>query len=95
MDPLEDFIDESIRWSVANGYVPTLFNRLRRHFGTVAAIEQLVQSDDVQSGFKKLRDLGLLEWSIEVAVLKFPERFSKSARECSELRLRAAKHDFS
>jgi hypothetical protein len=64
MDLLEDIIDESIRWSVANGSVPTVFNRMRRHFGTVAAIK--TQSDEIQSGFKT-KDPGLIEWSIEVA----------------------------
>jgi hypothetical protein len=92
MDPLEDFIDESIRWSVANGYVPTIFYRMRRHYGTIAAIEKLVQSDEIQSGFKKLKDLGLPEWSLEAAVLKFPQRFSKNAQARSEIRLRSAKH---
>ena len=68
---LEAFIDESIRVSVANGYTPTIFQRMRRG-GTVEAIERLVKSGDIQSGFKRLKQLGLLQWTIEAAILQFP-----------------------
>jgi hypothetical protein len=91
LDPLEKFIDESIRLSLSRGYPPTTFQRMRRDYGTVEAIERLVKSGEIQSGFKKLLHLGLSEWSIEAAVLKFPDRFSKDAIQCAEFRLRAAK----
>ena len=90
MDPLEAFIDESIRISISNRYPPTIFQRMRAQYGTVDAIERLVKSGDVQSGFKKLISLQLKEWTIESAVLKFRERFSKDAIACAEFRLRAA-----
>jgi hypothetical protein len=38
---------------------------MRRQHGTIEAIERLVQSDDIQSGFKRLQQLNLLEWTIE------------------------------
>lgn len=87
---LEAFIDETIERAVERGYRPTVFQRMRRDHGTLVAIEKLVQSGDIQSGFKRLRELGLLEWSIEAAVLKFPSEFSRAARECAEWRLRQA-----
>jgi hypothetical protein len=87
MDPVEAFIDESIRRSVKLGYIPTTFQRMRCDHGTIAAITKLVQSGDVQSGFKRLAELNLLEWSIEAAVLKFPDRFSKVALKCAEFRM--------
>ncbi|NEV79800.1 hypothetical protein DYI24_22460 [Rhodopseudomonas sp. BR0C11] len=90
MDPLEAFIDETIQISLSKGYPPTTFQRMRRQYGTVSAIERLVTKGEIQSGFKKLLSLGLKDWSIEAAVLKFPERFSIDARECAEFRLRAA-----
>lgn len=88
MDPLEAFVDEGIVRSVRLGYNPTTFQRMRRDQGTVVAITKLVQSGDMQSGFRRLADLGLLEWSIEAAVMKFPERFSIAAHECAEFRMR-------
>jgi hypothetical protein len=91
VDELEAFIDEMLRLAAANNYHPTVFVGMRNKRGTVPAIEKLVQSGDVQSGFKRLRDLGLLDWTIESAVLKFPDRFSRAARECAEFRLRAAR----
>jgi hypothetical protein len=60
---------------------------MRAQHGTVEAIERLVQSGDVQSGFKRLKQLGLLEWTIEAAVMKFPTEFTRNARQCAEWRL--------
>jgi len=89
-DPLEAFIDESLRRSSKKEYPATVFRRMRRDYGTVQAIERLVIDGDVQSGFKALLKLGMRDWTIEAAVLKFPDRFSKSAVECAEFRLRVA-----
>jgi hypothetical protein len=87
---LEVFIDESIKRSKERGYNPTIFQGMRHQHGTLQAIEKLVQSGDIQSGFKRLKELGLLEWSIESAVVRFPSEFSRNARECSQWRLRQA-----
>jgi hypothetical protein len=83
---LEAFIDETIRLSREKGYHPTAFIAMRRK-GTVEAISKLVRSGDVQSGFKRLRDLDLLDWTIEAAVMKFPDEFSKGVQECAKFRL--------
>jgi hypothetical protein len=56
---------------------------MRMRHGTIAAIEKLVQSGEIQSGFKRLKDLGLLEWSIEAAVIRFPDRFTPVARDAN------------
>lgn len=85
---LETFIEEAIKKAKAHGYTPTAFMAMRSQLGTVSAIEKLVQSGDVQSGFKRLEQLGLLEWSIEAAVAKFPIEFTRQARECAEWRLK-------
>lgn len=60
---LEAFIDEGIRISRQNEYHPTVFIGMRERLGTVPAISQLVE-------------LGLLDWTIEAAVTKFPDEFS-------------------
>ena len=87
---LEAFIDESIRVSREHGYSPTIFVEMRRQHGTVGAIDRLVRSGDIQSGFKRLQVLGLLKWTIESAVLKFPDEFSAEIREAAEWRLSQA-----
>lgn len=84
---LEAFIDESIALSKEQGYDPTVFIGMRRRHGTVDAIERLVQSGDIQSGFERLRELDLLDWTVEAAVTKFPEEFSRNAKQCAEWRL--------
>ena len=85
---LEAFIDEMLNLAKAKGYVPTAFIGMRRQYGTVDAIERLVESGDPQSGFKRLRALNLIEWSIEAAVLRFPDEFTCEARQCAEWRLK-------
>ena len=84
---LEAFIDKTIELAKERGYNPTVFRGMRAQHGTVQAIEKLVQSGDVQSGFRRLKQLGLLEWTIEAAVTKFPTEFTRNARQCAEWRL--------
>jgi hypothetical protein len=85
---LEAFIDEMLELAKARGYIPAIFKGMRRQCGTNDAIERLVQSGDTQSGFKRLRQLDLLDCTIESAVIKFPNEFTRNAQECSEWRLR-------
>lgn len=94
-DGLEAFIDESIRLSSRKGYYPTVFRKMRDRYGTVAAISMLVESGEVQSGFKRLKKIGLIDWSIEAAVMKFPECFSATAQKCAEFRLKVARREVS
>ena len=60
-DPLEAHIEEGIRVSERHSYHPLMFIRMRRQHGTVQAIERLVRSGEVQSGFRRLRSLNLLQ----------------------------------
>src|SRR5215813_12976946 len=84
---LEAFIDEGLRLSKERGHNPTVFVGMRHQLGTIDAIERLVQSGDLQSGFKRLKQLGLIDWTIETAVTKFPAEFSQNAKQCAEWRL--------
>jgi hypothetical protein len=84
---LEAFVDEAVRLSKGRGYNPTIFVGMRHQYGTIDAIERLVQSGDLQSGFKRLKQLDLIDWTIESAVRKFPAEFSHNARQCAEWRL--------
>ena len=84
---LEAFIDEAIGLSAQKGYHPTTFIAMRVRHGTVETISRLVVSGDVQSGFTKLHKLGLLDYTIEAAVKKFPGEFTKQTQECAAFRL--------
>ena len=80
-------------YSKERGYIPTAFIAMRRQYKTLEAIERLVQSGDIQSGFKRLCKLHLLDWTLEAAVTKFSEEFTRNARECAEWRLRQARNE--
>jgi len=86
-DPLEAFIDESLRQFAARHYSPKEFIRMRAQYGTVTTIEKLVKSGEIQSGFYRLQQLHLLERSMEAAVQQFPDRFTKDAIQCAQWRL--------
>ena len=58
---LEAFIDETIRLSRQHGYHPTAFIGMRHRQKTLEAISRLVVSGEIQSGFRRLKDLGLLD----------------------------------
>lgn len=89
---LEAFIDETIKRGIERDYHPTVFIGMRQKRGTVAAISQLVLSGDLQSGFIRLRKLGLLEWTIEAAVVKFPKDFpNREIQEAAAWRLAQAR----
>ena len=89
-DELEAFIDKSIIRSSKKGYVPFDFLKMRKRWTTKGAIERLVPSGDLQTNFLKLRDLDMLDWTLEAAVLRFPELFSRQMQEAARFRLRQA-----
>ena len=89
---LEAFVDEAIKLAKGQGYNPTIFIGMRHQYGTLDAMERLVQSGDIQSGFKRLNQLNLLNWTIETAITKFPNEFSRNARQCAEWRLQQVQH---
>jgi hypothetical protein len=86
-DPLEAFVGEGLQRMAERHYYPTVFIRMRDQLGTAPAIERLVVSGEVQSGFRRLQRLDMLEWSMEVAVGQFPDRFTQTARDCAAFRL--------
>jgi hypothetical protein len=89
---LEAFIDESIHRAQARGYNPRVFIEMRATHGTVAAIEKLVRSSDIQSGLRRLHELGLTRCSVEAAVLEFPSRFTLETRKRAGARLTSIKN---
>ncbi len=89
-DELEAFIEESILRSAAAGYHPSIFIEMRARWGTAEAIRRLVVSGDIQSGFRRLLQLGMIEWTIEAAAIKFPSIFKRDIREAAQFRLSQA-----
>lgn len=88
MDPLEAWVDESIRLAQARGYNPTVFIDMRRRYETVPAMERLMQSGQIQSGLVRLNALGMAqEWSVEAGILRFSDRFTPAARQAAQFRL--------
>lgn len=87
-DPLDAWVDESIARSRARNYHPTIFIRMRERYGTEQAMEKIVRSGVMQSGFIRLKHLGMAEdWSIEAGILLFRERFTQDAQNCAQFRL--------
>jgi hypothetical protein len=91
-DELERFIEEGIAKSKAKGYYPHRFEQMRvdyRKRGKTMEqlIKDLVISGEIQSGFKEMKKLDLLEWSLEAGVLRFPSRFDRDTHEAATWRL--------
>ena len=68
-----------------------IFIKMRRG-GNVAAISRSVQSGEIQSGFKRMKALGLLKWTIERCNL-LPEQFSRDDLECAKFRIGTANEE--
>jgi len=86
-DPLEAWVDDSIQLVEAKGYRPSEFIAMRERYGTAPAMERLMRSGTVQSGFIRLKKLGMIEWSVEAGILKFRERFTEPACDAAAWRL--------
>ena len=87
---LENFINESIARSKQRDYNPFIFVQMRERHGTVEAMKKLVVSGEVQSGFRRLKELNMLELSIEAAILKFPDEFTSEEQDAARWRLEQA-----
>jgi len=84
---LDEFVDELIRRAAVLGYHPTIFMRMRAEHGTVSAIRRIVESSEPQSGFKRLKELGLTDWCLESGVLKYPDQFPAKTAVYAKARL--------
>lgn len=91
-DELDQFIDKGIANSKAKGYYPRRFEQMRMDYrkqgkATEQLIKDLVISGEIQSGFKEMKRLDLLEWSFEAGVVRFPSRFDRDTYEAATWRL--------
>ena len=88
---LEAFITETIRRGAEHGYRPTIFMAMQERHGTLEAMKQLVRNGDVQSGFRRLTELGLQDQTIEAGILNFRGEFDRADIECADWRLAQAR----
>jgi hypothetical protein len=87
---LERFVDESIQLSRSKGYHPTVFEDMRARHRTWEAMRRIVQTGDIQSGFRRLVQLGLRDWTVEAGIVKFATEFDKGTVEAARWRLEQA-----
>ncbi len=87
MVDLEAFVDKSIRLSIKARIHPTRFIELRALKGTREAINQLVLTPRITDGFTNAVLKGLKDYTLESAVLKFPQYFSDEVRDAARRRL--------
>ncbi|RWD31336.1 MAG: hypothetical protein EOS22_04765 [Mesorhizobium sp.] len=81
---LEAWTDASISAATAKGYNPTEFRKMRQRYGTLEAMRLLVTSGDIQTGFKRMQEVGLLDYSLEAGVLRFADEFGVFKRELKQ-----------
>ena len=85
-------VSSSLRLCQERGYHPTTFLQMQDRWGTKEAIERLVRGPYLQSGLRRLKQLNMLQWSVEQAVLDFPEEFpNRETRESAAWRLQQAR----
>ena len=56
-------------------------------YSYVAALARIVQSPDLQSGFRALRDRGQLDLTFEAVVVQFSEEFARQVVDAAQWRL--------
>lgn len=94
-EKLNLFIKQLLKNAKEQDYYPSqLMIMIARENGDQAkAISKLVKSTNIQTGFSRLKELGLLDWSVESAVLKFPSLFTKEEQVYAEFRLSEARKE--
>ena len=91
---LENCVNELIKQSIEKGYIPKVLISMVNRYGTMKAIKMLVNSKEIQSGIRRLQEIGLLHLSVETAVLKFPKKFTSEEQESARWRLEQLGYDF-
>ena len=71
---------------IVGEYASRTRQMLDRH-GYTAALAKIVQSPDLQSGFRALRDSGQLDLTFEAVVVRFPTEFDQQIVAAAQWRL--------
>ncbi|MYB34652.1 MAG: hypothetical protein F4X92_05935 [Gammaproteobacteria bacterium] len=61
-----------------------------QQYGSIGALSRLVESADLQRGFRVLRDSGKLEYSFESVIVRHADSFPKNVVDAARWRLENA-----
>ncbi|WP_342148349.1 hypothetical protein [Methylorubrum sp. SB2] len=86
---------ELIRLGSERGYRPTIFIGMLERYQTLGAMKRLVRNGEVQSGFRRLTELGLQDHTVEAGILRFRNEFDKTDIDCAEWRIKQARDEAS
>lgn len=84
---LEAFVKDLIRLSFERSYRPNIFIAMIERHQTLEAMKRLVRNGEVQSGFRRLTELGLQHHTVEAGILNFSNEFEKVDIDCAQWRL--------
>jgi hypothetical protein len=86
-DALEAWVDEAIQRCASRGLLPGRFPEMRKNLGTAPAIARLMNTPFERTPLRRLKQAGLIEWSLEAGVLRFPDCFGPRIRDAAQFRL--------
>lgn len=87
---LEAYADTMLHRAAEKGFRPIVLIRLRETYGTVRAFSKILRTDDIESGFRQMKQLGLVEWSVEAVVVRFTREFDQADVQLARRRLELA-----
>ena len=93
MEPLaeqfEQRLRESIRLCIALGYRPSVFIDMMERYDGVQTAKRLIAAGDIQSGFRRLAEMGRLDLSMEQIMLEpeFAPLFTREELTAARWRL--------
>lgn len=85
----QDRLWTSVHTSIELGYRPSIFIRMLEQHGGVQTAKRLIASGEIQSGIRKMAELGRLDITMEQIMLEpeFAPLFTKGELEAARWRL--------
>jgi len=85
----EERLRESIRLSIELGYNPTTFTEMLERHGGVQTAKRLIAAGEIQSGIRRMAELGRLDITMERIMLEteFSSLFTEGDVESARWRL--------
>ena len=89
---LDQFVNELISRSASAGFQLFQLTQMRDEYGTVSAVQALVERSEDTSGLAFLVEHELQGWSLEAAVVNYPNHFPSETVGLARSRLAKIKH---
>jgi hypothetical protein len=88
-DRFEARLRESVRLSIELGYTPTIFMGMLERHGGVQTAKRLIAAGEIQSGIKRMAELGRLDITMERIMLdpEFAPLFTQGELAAAQWRL--------